>query len=225
MSDPMGMVLVLGATGETGRRTVKILRGKNIAVRAMARTEESVNGVDELHTPGVSLLVRALDEAGLAEAMQGVSAVISTIGSRMGQTPEMLEEVEHLAVARAAQAAKAAGVGHFVYCTSMGVETPEMIPFLTAILKGKRRGELALMEVGIPYTIVRPGGLVNDPSLGGIEIARTLRPTGMATISRDDVAEVLVQAVLQPNARGKIAEIIGKADGISANSPDLFAGL
>jgi uncharacterized protein YbjT (DUF2867 family) len=113
------------------------------------------------------------------------------------------------------------GVQHFVLCSSMGVEIPEMIPPLAEILRQKRRGELALEHSGVPFTIVRPGGLTDQLGGGGVAIARTLPSFGM--IARDDVAEVMVQALLQPEAKNKIVEIINVPDAGPASRPGLFA--
>lgn len=66
----------------------------------------------------------------------------------------------------------AAGVKHFVFVSSMGGTQPEN--FLNTIgrradgsggdiLLWKRKAERYLMESGLDYTIVHPGGLVDEP--------------------------------------------------------------
>jgi len=103
----------------------------------------------------------------------------------------------------------------------MGTETPAAIPRLAKILEAKRRGEIILEKSGLDYTIVRPGGLHNNPGGEPVSLARHL--PGFGAISRDDVAEVMVQAVLQPAARNRIVEIINDGSGLKASSPDLFS--
>lgn len=75
----------------------------------------------------------------------------------------------------------------------------------------------------MPFTIVRPGGLTDDAGGSPISIARTLH--GFGTISRADVAEVLVQALLQPAALNKIVEIVSNPQGMPADSPQLFTSI
>jgi len=222
MTDFHGLVLVLGATGPTGYRVVASLAAKQIRVRAMVRNAEKAAGIPALQLPGVEVFVgQVLDDADLKRAFEGVTAVISALGNNLGpQNTANSEAVDYTAMVKAAQAAKIAGVQQFVICSSMGTETPERIPFLTEVLRIKRRGEIALEQSGVPYTIVRPGGLVNDPGGQDVVAARTLTTGGR--ITRDDVAEVLVQAILQPAARNKIVEILNQPGAGPATRPDLF---
>jgi uncharacterized protein YbjT (DUF2867 family) len=66
------------------------------------------------------------------------------------------------------------------------------------IVKWKRKAEVYLIESGKPYTIVHPGGLTNDPGgerelVVGVDDEKT--GTDSRTVPRDDVAEVMLQAV------------------------------
>ncbi len=212
-------VLVVGASGRTGQRVVKALRRHGFSVRAMIRDASKRSVVEG---EGVDVIVGDVtNEEDVRHALDGVAYVISALGSK-GQTDEAhIELIEFTTIAELAQLAKEAGVRQFVLCSSMGTEIPDMIPPLAVILRNKRRGELALEGSGVPFTIVRPGGLTDGPGGGGVQIARTLHGFGM--ISRDDVAEVLVQALLQPEAKNKIVEIVNAPDAGPADRPDLFA--
>ena len=64
-------------------------------------------------------------------------------------------------------------------------------------------------------------GLTDAPGGNGVTAARTLHGFGM--ISRDDVAEVIVQALLQPEAKNKIVEIVSAPDAGPADRPNIFA--
>lgn len=68
------------------------------------------------------------------------------------------------------RAAHAAGVEHVLLVSSMGTTEPDS--FLDKLGNGhalfyKLNGEVDLMASGIPYTVVKPGGLLNDPGGGG----------------------------------------------------------
>lgn len=208
---------MLGASGRTGRRVVKALQRHGFPVRALVRNPASR---PELESDSVEVVVgEVTQEDDLRRAMQGVRYVVSALGSKAPTDAAHIELVEFTTIAEAAQIAYENGVEQFVLCSSMGVEIPDMIPPLAEILRQKRRGELALEGSGVPFTIVRPGGLTNAPS-NGVAIARTLPGFGM--ISRDDVAEVMVQALLQPRARNKIVEIINDPEAGPADRPNLF---
>jgi uncharacterized protein YbjT (DUF2867 family) len=218
MVDYDGLVLVLGANGQTGVRTVEALRTKEIPVRAMVR---SLDKADELGMDGVEVVVGdVLDEHALANALNGTTAVISTLGARSTSDDAAITAVEVQAIDLLVRLAHEADVQHIVLCSSMGTEMPQAVPPLAKVLEAKRKGELLVERCGIPYTIVRPGGLTNTPAGGDVLVARRL--SGFGTISRGDVAEVLVQAVLQPEARNKIVEIIAQPGAGNAEREGLF---
>lgn len=217
-----GIVAVLGANGETGRRTVANLRGKGIAVRAVVRSGEKAAATPELNAPGVEVFIGdVLNAADLRRALAGTTAVISTLGGNPGYSDEALEAIEYQVIVDLVATAIEHGLRQIVMCSSLATETPEFVPPIARVLKAKRRGELALEQGSVPYTIVRPGGLINDP--GGDDVLAVRRLMGFGRISREDVAEVLVQALLQPAAQGKIVEIIAQPGAGKATRPDLFA--
>lgn len=219
-----GTVLVLGANGETGRRVVKNLHSKGIPVRAMVRAEDRVRNTPELTLSGVEVVIGSvLDPADLRRAMHGVRAVISTLGARINSSDEEVEAVEAIAPTYIVAAALENQVQQLVMCSSFGTETPDFNPFLARILRQKRRGELAVIGSGLPYTIVRPVGLTNAPASHNVLVASKLASLG--TISREDVAEVLVQALLQPEARCKVVEITSQPGPSPTNREKLFAAL
>jgi uncharacterized protein YbjT (DUF2867 family) len=217
MSKPL--VLVVGGSGRTGQRVIQALRRHGFPVRALVREASKHNLAA---AEGVEVMVGDVtDEADVRRALAGVTYVVSALGSKGAADAAHIELIEFTTIAELAQLAKEMGVQHFVLCSSMGVEIPDMIPPLAEILRQKRRGELALERSGVPFTIVRPGGLTDQPGGGGVAIARTLPGFGM--IARDDVAEVMVQALLQPEAKNKIVEIINAPNAGPANRPGLFA--
>jgi uncharacterized protein YbjT (DUF2867 family) len=224
------LFLVVGASGQTGRRVVKSLLAKGFGVRAFVRSQakaaelQAYLGLAEIPAPAESLefvVGDPLDQTQLFGATVGVKAVLTNLGGSINTTTEEREAIEYYYLVKLTQAARQNGVGQIVLCSSIGTETPEAIPRLAKILAAKRRGEIILEESGLNFTIVRPGGLHNNPGGEPVSLARHL--TGFGAISRDDVAEVMVQAVLQPAARNRIVEIINDEAGLKANSPDLFS--
>jgi len=136
-------------------------------------------------------------------------------------------------------AAKACGPDvHCVLCSSMGGTDPsnmlnalgrETLPDGTHqggnILLWKRKAEMYLINSGLPYTIVHPGGLLNEPG-GRREIVIGVddeRSDGERSIPREDVAEVLVQALLIPAFRGRSFDIRSKKEDEGAVTTDFAA--
>ena len=75
-----GPVLVVGATGNTGRRVVAQLRAKGVAVRAGSRDTKKASSLG-LAAAGAELVqIDVLDKASIEAAMQGCTAVICATG-------------------------------------------------------------------------------------------------------------------------------------------------
>jgi uncharacterized protein YbjT (DUF2867 family) len=85
------------------------------------------------------------------------------------------------------------------------------------ILDVKRESEEKLRQSGINYCIVRPGGL-NDKWPSGSRPVFSQGDVAVGRISRQDVAEVLVDALATPEATGKTFEVIALAGYAKAGS-------
>jgi uncharacterized protein YbjT (DUF2867 family) len=162
-----------------------------------------------------------------------------------GEPPEfefesggMPEEVDYYGQKNQIDAALQAGVEHIVLVGSTG-GTNEQHPLNKLgdgnILIWKRRAEQYLADSGIAYTVIRAGGLLDQP--GGIRELLVGRddtlsnnpPNGIAPcIPRADVAEVVIQALREPKARNKAFDIISKPEDdssavVTKDFADLFA--
>ena len=98
-------------------------------------------------------------------------------------------------------------------------------PPFPAVLLWKRKAEKYLIDSGLPYTIVHPGGLLNEPGskreiVIGVDDERS---EGERSIPREDVAEVLVQAALLPAYRGRSFDIRSKLEGDGEVTTDFSA--
>jgi uncharacterized protein YbjT (DUF2867 family) len=134
--------------------------------------------------------------------------------------------VDWLGARNQIDAAKKAGIKHFVFLSSMGGSQPEN--FLNTIgrvegnelsgniLLWKRKAEEHLIASGMQYTILHPGGLT-DKIGGEREIVSgvddELLKEKVRSIPRDDVAEVCVQSMLEDGANNKAIDLIAKEVG------------
>jgi uncharacterized protein YbjT (DUF2867 family) len=73
-------------------------------------------------------------------------------------------------------------------------------------LRAKANADAALQASGLSYTIVRPGGLTDDPGTGRVALAEHLGRRG--SIPRDDVAAVLAAAITGGLLVGRTVELI-----------------
>ena len=198
-----GTVLVVGATGQTGRPLVQILKSQGYVVRAMVRGETTAADL------GADAVVKGdvTKPETLGPAVKGAAYVISAIGAR-GAAPEDVDYQGNIALA---DAAKAAGVKQMVLMTSIGSEItdpndPSVRRGPMMILKGK--AEAYLRQSGLPYTIVRPGALANcDAGKSGVLLGKRTaaenKRNPVPPICRADVAEVMAASLGNKDALGK----------------------
>ena len=203
------LVLVAGATGKTGSLVVAQLQAEGYPVRAFVRNAEKAA---EQLGPDVEAAVGDLrNPDSIAAALDGVDVLINAAGSGVPAADDnMPEHVDFEGARNLADAAAAAGVGHYVLVSSMGVTDDEhaLNRMFNNILIWKRRGEEAVLASGITHTIVRPGGLSDAPgNAQAITFEQGDVPGPGKVISRADVARVCVAALQDEGARNKVFEI------------------
>jgi uncharacterized protein YbjT (DUF2867 family) len=217
-------VLVVGATGRTGKLIVPELITQGYQVRAFVRDAEKAR---EVLGPDVALVTGDLtDPSTIPPALENVQMVISAVGAGGGKASP--EAVDYQGVKNLAEASAAADVQQIVLLSSMGVthEDHPLNKMFSNVLIWKARGEQAVRDSGVPYTIVRPGGLVNEPADGGKVVGIQGDPRlDSAVIPRADVAKVCVAAIAEPAARNKTLEIIREDGEPVADWGGFFAAL
>lgn len=182
-------ILVAGATGGTGRHVVAELRARGVPARLLVR---DIKAARELLGEAAYFEGDILT-CDLGQAFQGVTAVISALGSR---EPEGLRTLDLPGTVRLVQAARSARVTRFVLCSTIGaVPTPGVPEHLIKAFAPKGEAEAALRESGVPFTIIRPGRLVDAPMDEPRAIERSL------------VGRALVAALFRPEARNGIYEL------------------
>ena len=146
MSDSLS-VLVSGATGQQGGALARVLLDKGHRVRAFVRRPDSPEA-KELERLGAELAEGNFEEPSTIEdAARGMDAVFVVA------TPfEAGTEAETRHGIAAADAAKAAGVGHLVYSSVANADRDTGIPHFDS----KREVEEHIERLGVPYTIVAP---------------------------------------------------------------------
>ena len=220
-----GLVLVAGATGRTGRETVNELLRKGYEVRAFVRDIETAREKFSADIDFAEGDVR--NRESIDAALDGVTAVISTIGAGRGDPSNGPEFVDYGGVRNLVDAAVDAGTTHFVLVSSRGVTqiNHPLNKMFGNILIWKYLGEEAVRNSGIAYTVVRPGGLTDEP--GGENAFEFLQGDAAAEsrIPRADVARAVVAALSVPEARNKTFEVVSGEGEAPASLRDQFAAL
>ncbi|MGR9164123.1 NmrA/HSCARG family protein [Rhizobium leguminosarum] len=140
-------VLVTGATGQQGGAVVRALIARGHRVKAISRRPES-DGAKRLAAAGVEVVAGNLDDgASVAAAAEGIDAMFL-----MGNSYEAGTDAETRQGIAAADAAKAAGIGHLIYSSVADAHKKTGIPHFDS----KYLVEKHIAGLGIPYTISAP---------------------------------------------------------------------
>lgn len=204
----MENILVVGATGTTGKKVVGLLKtSKYFEPVAMVRKESQV---DEFLVQDIKTVVGDLEED-VSHTVLNIDKVVFAAGSG----GKNVVQVDQEGAKKIIDAAEAGGIRKFVMLSSMGADQPEKVPELKEYLKAKQNADEYLQESSIPYVIIRPGSLTNEEGTGKIQMGKSLNKQG--SISREDVAKVLTKALNDDGPVNEVFEIIAGNDLISWN--------
>jgi uncharacterized protein YbjT (DUF2867 family) len=213
---------VAGATGATGQRIVRELVQRQIPVRALVRDLATAK---TLLPPEVTLIQGGLvNTAALVEAIGDSDVLLCATGARPSLTEPMGPMmVDYWGVANLTDAAKQAHIQHFVLVSSLCVSRFfHPLNLFWLVLAWKLYGENYLRQSGLTYTIVRPGGLLNDNPPGQVVMAPA-DTLFQGRIPRSQVAEVCVEALSCPAARQKVVEIVSRSEAPALGWTELFS--
>lgn len=208
------MILIAGATGFLGGEICRRLAATGETVRGLVRVTSDRGTVERLRALGVETVVGdARAHHSLDAACRGVRTVVSTITTTRSRQPgDSIEATDEAGQLNLVDAARAAGVEHFVY-VSYSANLDDSGPLTHA----KRAVEQRIRESGMAYTILRPSYFMEvwlSPHLGFDFTSRkaTLYGAGkerISFISLGDVAEVAVRAVRGCDSGSSIIELGG----------------
>ena len=196
--EPPERILIVGATGGTGRQLVQQALERGHTVTALVRDPSKL----ALEHPRLNV-VRGdvLDAASVAAAMRGQQAVLSALGHKryLGPSRILSEGTRNIVRAMSAE-----GVRHFICETSVGIGNsagrlglyytlfaiPVVLPFY---FWDKTRQERIIAMSDLDWTIVRPGLLTNGPKRGRVRHGpRVGNYLWAVRISRADVAAFML---------------------------------
>lgn len=213
------MFLVTGATGGIGRRVVRLLREREMQVRAFVRLTSRYS---ELEHRGASIFIGDLrQEKDIHKACRGVQYIISTHASDGDAL-----ELDYRANIELIDCAKDSLVQHFVFISVLGAERGyEDAP----VFKAKRAVERYLEASGLNYTILRPSGLASNL----LPLAERFRETGIylligdpknrsSIVSTDDLARMVVDSFRFEAARNQILPVGGPEILLREDIPRIF---
>jgi uncharacterized protein YbjT (DUF2867 family) len=203
------IILVTGATGRQGGAVTLKLVTEGWPVRAVVR-DPAKPASRALAWKGVELVRGDLnDRSSLDRALKGVYGAFGVIAWREGGIESEIRQGKNLA-----DAAKAAGVRHFIYSSVGGADRSTGIPHFDS----KRQIEEYIRGVGLPATIFRPVFMMynfNAPDMHALidkgSFTMALKPNrALQMLSAEDLAVFVNLAFENPaDYLGKAIELAG----------------
>ena len=206
-------VAIAGGSGFVGRHLTPRLRADGHAVRVLARGR-AAGAWPEGQVEAVRVDL-AGDPAALAAALAGCDAVVNLVGVK---TPrgQSFAAAHVEAVTRLIAACTTAGVRRLVHVSVAGARVDPRRPYLDS----KWRGEQAVVDSGLAWTIVRPGVIHGAGDDFVTQLAAMLRhaavfpaPGGGAAplqpVAVEDVADAIAAALRRPETAGQRLDVVG----------------
>lgn len=215
-------LLLLGATGRTGKWVLEEALMRGHAVNAIVRDDSRIAPHPSLRlfkgSPSDELLLRA--------ALEGCEGVINTLNisrtsdfpwAPLRTPPQFLSTVMQLLIA----ACKAQGVQRIVVTSAWGVgnsggEIPGWFRWfinnsnIGVAYRDHEKGEALLAASGLRWTCVRPVGLTNGKKQRAVGVSLNGEPKPSLTISRRNLARFLLDELEEGKYEGRMPVVFGK---------------
>lgn len=205
-------ILLVGATGPTGREVLSLAATSGRRIRALARNPASLEAAGGGHE-----IVRGdvLDPPPLVAALTGIDVVVCVLGTPLTRKPVTLLSS---GTANLLAAMAETGTRRIVCVTGMGAGDSRghggfiydhlVLPLmLGSIYADKDRQEAILRGVDVDWTIVRPAYLTDGPATGRFRELTDLTGVRMTRISRKDVAAFLLEEAVEPQFLRRVVNL------------------
>lgn len=188
---PLPAIALTGATGFVGRALLGQLAGRaRVAALARPRPGRALAATADLRwVPG-----DLEDQTALGDLVAGADVVVHLAGATKAASRAAFHEINAAGTARLVQAARAAGVGHFILLSSLAATRPDISDY--AASKAAGEAEARAHAGAIPLTIVRApavlgaGDAAAAPLFSMLARGLLLVPGGAARAGRFSMIDV-----------------------------------
>lgn len=201
-------VVIAGGHGQIALRLTRVLSTAGHDVVGVVRNPDHELDVVAAGGQAAVLDLEQVDVGTVADVLRGADVAIFAAGAGPGSGNARKDTVDRGAAALFADAAEQAGVRRHIQVGSMGADRADSLTddaSFTVYLKAKWAAEEDLRARDLDWTVLRPGGLTDDPGTGKVHLADK---TGNGRITRDDVALVLAGLCETPAAIGRTLELV-----------------
>ncbi len=189
-------LLILGATGATGRNLLEQALAAGHEVTALVRNPARL-------TMTHARLAVAIGDATHSRALEGSMTGQQAVLSALGAGNSLRLEVASPAIAALIPAMRARALKRVIFLSAFGVgETFAQASLLQRlayrtvlrqIFADKAKADAMLRQSGLDWTLVYPTVLTNGARVGTYRVGERLAMTGLPKISRADVASFMLE--------------------------------
>lgn len=224
----MPTTLIFGGSGKVARHLTRLLLLEHHTVHSIIRNPAQSAALAAL---GAHPIVQSIEDASVADLAATIrraapDVVVWSAGAGAG-SPARTRAVDHAGAVKSMDACKAAGVARFIIVSAIDLRdrakgypgwyddaSKERSDMTWKAIGGYMEAKLAAdrdlregnAERGLQYTIVKPGGLNMEESKGTVAAGRVGLTT---TVSREDVAKVVIECMKQPKTIGLAFDVVG----------------
>lgn len=210
-------ILVIGAGGGIGRKTVETALASGFHVTAVLRDPSRLS----LEHPNLEVVKGDIMEpAGFQSYLQGKDAVISAIGVKGGLTHDEPTTLYSRGNFRLLEAMQREGASRVFFISASAVEISPALPFVVRLVarfvlqkllrhmySDLRAMEQLVRQSGADWTIVRPPRLTDKPATGKYRWSVNNFLRNCLSISRADVAHFMLHHIDDQSTYQGVVEI------------------
>lgn len=203
---------IAGAHGKIGMRLTRSLVAGGDGVIGLIRNPDHATDVTQA---GGSPVVCDLEQATVEEiaaAIEGADAAVFAAGAGPGSGAARKLTMDRDGAIKLLRAATLAGAPRYLIVSAVGAENPPQGDEVFAVyLRAKAEADQAVQASDREWTIVRPGGLTDDPGSGRVRLEAT---PFRGSVSRDDLAVVIGRLLPDSRSAGRVLYVNGGDDPI-----------
>jgi nucleoside-diphosphate-sugar epimerase len=206
------VVAIAGAHGKIAMRLIGLLGDRGDSVLGLIRNPDQSADISQAGASPVVCDLESATAEEIAAVIDGADAVVFAAGAGPGSGAERKLTTDRDGAIRLLDAATAAGVQRYVIVSAVGAENPPGGDDVFGVyLRAKAEADEAVRASDRDWTILRPGGLTDEPGTGRVRLETE---PFRGRVSRDDVAEVLARLLHDPRASGRTVYVNGGEDPI-----------
>jgi uncharacterized protein YbjT (DUF2867 family) len=207
-------VVIAGGHGQIALHLERLLAARGDVPVGIIRNPDHATDLLKIDAVPVILDLEHSTVDQVADALTGADAVVFAAGAGPGSGAARKETVDRDAAILLADAAEAAGIRRYVMVSAYSADSydPNSAEVFQVYLRAKAQADADLRGRDLDWTVVRPGSLTNSPATGRVSLGESI---GGGSISREDVAQVLLHVLDSPLTAARQFQVIGGSTPIA----------